>query len=148
MNKSILKTAALSLLALALAGMPVGLMAQSTNASGASKKATTEKSDTTKSEKKKSAHPFHGKLAKVDKTAKTITVGQTVYHLTADTKITKNGKPATFEDATVGEVVSGFVKPNDSGKMVVSSLSIGSPAAKKSSGQAADKSADQKPAKQ
>jgi hypothetical protein len=75
--------------------------------------------------KKPSAHPFHGKLAAIDKTAKTITVGKSVYHLTAETKIKKDGNPATLADAVIGEEASGYVKPADDGKMNASSLNLG-----------------------
>ena len=66
MIKTILKLSALSLLVLATAGMPSQLLAQNTN------KATAEK----KEPKKPATTPFHGKLKAVDKTAKTISVGE------------------------------------------------------------------------
>jgi hypothetical protein len=80
--------------------------------------------DTAKTEKK-SAHPFHGKLAAIDKTANTVTIGKSVYHLTAETKIKKDGNPATLADAAVGDQASGYVKPADDGTMNASTLNIG-----------------------
>src|SRR5205809_7966017 len=50
----------------------------------------------------KLAHPFHGKLAAVDKVAKTITIGKSVYHVTSETKIKKGDKPAILEAGVVG----------------------------------------------
>jgi hypothetical protein len=105
-------------LAISLFGS-TALQAQSTNKPAASKK--TDQKDGTH----KSAHPFHGKLAAVDKTAKTITVGKSVYQITSETKIQKNGNPATLDDGAVGEEASGYVKPMEGGKMYASSLTFG-----------------------
>jgi len=92
----------------------------------------TAAADGTKTEKKPSAHPFHGKLAAIDKTANTITVGKSVYHVTAETKIKKDGNPATLADAVIGEEASGYVKPADDGTMNASSLNFGAkPAGKR-----------------
>lgn len=73
----------------------------------------------------KLAHPFRGKLAAVDKLAKTITVGKSVYHVTSETKIKKGDKPALLEDGVVGEPVSGYAKPMEGGKMFASSVNFG-----------------------
>jgi hypothetical protein len=97
--------------------------AQTTNKTPAKKKS--EKKETGKDSEKKAAHPFHGKLAAVDKNAKTITVGKSVYQVTSATRIKKNGKDATLEDGVVGEEVSGYAKPMDDGKMAASSLTFG-----------------------
>ena len=70
---SLLKLGALGLLAAALAGSPAQLLAQTTNNPTATKKAAVTKKDA--ATKSKAAHPFHGKLAAVDKIAKTIKVG-------------------------------------------------------------------------
>jgi hypothetical protein len=118
MIKSLLKIGALSLLAAAIAGTPVPLLAQSTtNNPAATKKTTVPKT--------KNGHPFHGKLAAVDKVAKTIKVGESIYQITSQTKITKAGKPATLEDGVVGDPVTGFVKPTDDGKMTASTVHFG-----------------------
>ena len=116
--KSLLKIAVLSLLVAGLGGVPVNVQAQSTN------KPAVKKSGTEVKEGKK-AHPFHGKLAAVDKMAKTITVGKSTYQITSETKIMKAGKPATLSDGVIGEEVSGYVKPDDAGKLVASSLTFG-----------------------
>jgi len=97
------------------------LQAQSTNKPAAKKAQTDEKE---KSEHK-SAHPFHGKLAAVDQAAKTITIGNSVYQITSETKITKAGKPAVLADGVVGEEASGYAKPLDGGKMYAASLTFG-----------------------
>ncbi len=51
------------------------------------------------------ALPIHGKLAEIDKQAKTITVGESVLWITEETKIFKDGKPATLDDVEKGETV-------------------------------------------
>ena len=133
MIKSLLRIGALSLLAVALAGLPAQLLAQSTNKAAAQKKSAAAQTDP--ATKKKAAHPFHGKLAAVDKTAKTIQVGKSIYYITSETKITKAGQPATLADGVVGEVTSGYVKPTEDGKMTATMLRFGpkaeSPAAEK-----------------
>jgi hypothetical protein len=123
MIKSILRIGAIGLLAAAIAGMPAQLLAQSTNSPAAAKKSTTAKKDSTA--KKKSAHPFHGNLAAVDKTAKTIKLGESVYQITSETKMTKDGKPATLDDGIVGEPVSGYAKPTEDGKMIATTVRFG-----------------------
>jgi hypothetical protein len=84
-------------------------------------KSATEK----KEDKKPSAGPFHAKLAAVDKTARTITVGKRTFLITSETKFNKSGKPATLDDAVIGEPVSGYVKPNDQGKLVATKVNFG-----------------------
>ena len=130
MMKSILKIGALSLLTAAIVAAPMQLLAQSTNKPAADKKAAVAKPDA--ATKKKGAHPFHGKLAAVDKVAKTIKLGESTYQVTSTTKITKDGKPATLEDGVVGEPVSGYAKPTEDGKMAATTVNFGVKAAAKS----------------
>ena len=123
MIKYVLRIGAVGLLAAAIAGMPAQLRAQSTNKPAVEKKSAGGKKGS--AEKQKAQHPFHGKLAAVDKTAKTIKVGQSTYQITSATKITKAGKPATLEDGGVDEPVSGFVKPTEDGKMAATTVRFG-----------------------
>jgi hypothetical protein len=123
MIKSIQRIGALSLLAAAIAGLPVQVRAQSTNPPAVTKKSAAVNKDSTA--KKKTAHPFHGNLAAVDKTSKTIKLGESVYQITSETKITKDGKPATLDDGVVGEPVSGYAKPTADGKMGATSVRFG-----------------------
>ena len=123
MIRSVLRIGAVGLLAAAVAGMPAQLLAQSTNKPAAERKSAAAKKDS--ASKQKAAHPFHGKLAAVDKAAKTIKVGQSTYQITSATKIAKAGKAATLEDGVVGEPVSGFVKPTDDGKMTATTVRFG-----------------------
>ncbi len=69
--------------------------------------------------------PFRGKIAAVDKQAKTIKVGERTFHITADSKINKAGKAATLEDAAVGEEVGGQYREGADKQLNVVSLRIG-----------------------
>ena len=122
MMKSILRIGAVGLLAAAIAGMPALVLAQTTNTPAPAKKSAAVKKE---SKESKAGHPFHGKLAAVDKVAKTIKVGESVYQITSETKITKDGKPAMLEDGVVGELVSGYVKPTEDGKTPATKVNFG-----------------------
>ena len=123
MNTRILKLASTSLLAAVISAMPLQLLAQTTNPPATEKKSAATKKEP--GEKKKSAHPLRGKLAKIDQAAKTIQIGKSTYLITSQTKITKDGKPATLADAAVGDYVTGYTKPAEDGTMFASSLKIG-----------------------
>jgi photosystem II stability/assembly factor-like uncharacterized protein len=71
------------------------------------------------------ALPFRGKIAAVDKQAKTVKVGERTFHVTADTKIAKAGKPATLDDAAVGEEVGGSYREGADKKLNLVSLRVG-----------------------
>lgn len=75
---------------------------------------------------------FRGKLGAVDAAAKTITVEyktqpKRTFEVTSDTKITKDGKPATLSDGVVGEDVTGSYSTNSAGKMVAKTVHFGKP---------------------
>ncbi|HZR21459.1 MAG TPA: hypothetical protein VFE51_29525 [Verrucomicrobiae bacterium] len=109
-------------LAAALSGAPLALTAQTTNKTNADKTAAGKTAD---SEKPAKGGPFHGKLAAVDKVAKTITVGKRTFQITSETKLKKAGKPATLDDGVVGETVSGYVKPAPDGKLMATTVTFG-----------------------
>lgn len=117
MIKNILKIGTLSLLAVSILALPVITSAQDTNAPAAEKKSKKKSTPT--------GHPFHGNLAAVDKTEKTVTVGKSVYQVTSETKISKAGKPATLEDGVIGEECGGYAKTNSVGKVVATTLRFG-----------------------
>jgi hypothetical protein len=117
MTKPMLHVVCAGLLAAAVAGMPVHGQAQT------KEKPATDKKETT--EKKPTAGPFHGKLAAVDKAAKTITVGKRTFQITSETKMFKGGKPAVLDEGVVGEEASGYVKPTDDGKLVATKVNFG-----------------------
>ena len=69
--------------------------------------------------------PFRGKIASVDKQAKTVKVGERTFQITAESKIAKAGKPATLDDVTVGEDVGGAYREGADKKLNVVSLRVG-----------------------
>lgn len=115
MIKSILKIGLLGLLAVAVAGTPIALHAQDapSNNQPAAKARNV---------------PFHGKLKAVDNTAKTITIGTHTIQITSETRINKDGKPATLGDGVVGENVSGLFKRSADGKFEALSINFGAKA--------------------
>jgi hypothetical protein len=77
-------------------------------------------------EKKAAKHvPFHGKLDAIDKSAKSLKVGERTFLVTATTKIVKAGKPAILDDAIIGEEVAGAYLQAEGGKLELISLRIG-----------------------
>jgi hypothetical protein len=74
--------------------------------------------------------PFRGKISAVDKAAKTVTVGERKFHVLATTKVNKAGKPATLDDAVVGEDVGGAYLEGEGGRLELRSLRLGPPAKK------------------
>ncbi len=73
--------------------------------------------------------PFSGKLNGIDKTAKSITLDgkakKRTIRLTLETKIVKAGKPATLEDAVIGDEVGGQLVKNSEGHEEAVSLRLG-----------------------
>jgi hypothetical protein len=108
MTKNISKITILSLFAAALVAMPALSRAEVTNAPASGQ--------TAQPKHKKNNPPFHGILKAVDTGAKTLTVGTLTLQITSDTKITKDGQPATLSDGVVGEPVSGAYTKTDDGK--------------------------------
>jgi hypothetical protein len=93
-----------------------------------------------KPSKPKAAKPagtaFHGQIDATDKLAMTLTVSSKgkshVIAVTSKTRFTKDGKPAIFQDATVGENVAGSYKKAKTGKLEAISVRFGvKPAAEK-----------------
>lgn len=178
MIKAIGKMTLAGLLAAIVLGVPVGASAQdatglpaSTNAPAtgtnsiakpkAKSHAKTKKAVTTdptakaaKPAKAGKATNFSGKLAAIDKQAKTITLDdkdKRVFQMTSETKILKGAKgdekPATLEDGTVGEHVTGSWLKSEDGKMSLKSLYFrGESAPKKAGKKAAAKTTEAKPA--
>ena len=120
MIESLFKTALAALLGCFLVGTTI-------HAQQVQKPATAKKEAT---DKKPTAGPFHAKLAAIDKTAKTITVGKRTFQITSETKIFRAGKPAKLEDGVIGEEVSGYIKPADDGKLIATKVNFGPKEAK------------------
>lgn len=115
------------LLAALLVFSTVSVQAQTSNAAPHSRSAPALEPAKPKTPK---AGPFHGKLAAVNKSAKTITVGKRTFHITPETKLRKAGQPATLEAGVVGEPVSGYIKPGEHGQWLAVTVNFGPKPAK------------------
>jgi hypothetical protein len=113
--KKLLLSGLVALLAIAMVGTPVALRAQTTNAPAK------------KAEKKpgNGPLPFHGNIKSIDNSAKTLSVGKETFQITSETKITKQGKPATLADGAEGEPVAGSYKKEADGKLNAVSIRFG-----------------------
>ena len=85
-----------------------------------------------KKESRAKFRPFTGKIKEVNKAAQTLTLeggkAQT-FQVTSETKINKEGKPATFDDLAVGEIARGRALDRD-GKWEAVKLNLGPQAAR------------------
>ena len=122
MIKNMIKTVVLAVVAFGLVFGTAQVSGQ-TNAAPPAAKAKKEK-------RKSHGYPFRGKVAKIDKMAKTLTVGKRTFQITSKTKITKDGKPAVLEDGTVGEPVTGYVVKSEGGELQAVTIHFGKPSSK------------------
>jgi hypothetical protein len=87
--------------------------------------------------------PFRGTIKSVDKGARTITLegekAQT-FAIVAETKISKDGKPATLADLVSGEMVGGRAKESADGKWTAVTVNAG----KRPSAQSPEKEKEKK----
>lgn len=111
-----LKIMTLSLLAAAIVAAPVLSCAQDVNTNAPA--ASTPKHQ-------RHGAPFHGTINALDANAMTLTVGKLTIQVTSETKITKDGKPATLADGAVGEPVSGYYKKDADGKLNAMTIHFG-----------------------
>lgn len=137
MKKIILKIVVLSLVAVAIALGPTPGFAQETKKDEAAAEKKVAPPEGKKG--KNGGLPARGKLTAVDKTAKTVKVGERTFHVTAETRIRKDGKTATLNDAVVGEDV-GVSYKEEAGKLMALSLRFGPvPESQKKSGEKKEK---------
>jgi len=122
--EKMLRVAGLSVALAVVMAVPNRIQGQTTNNPPHTKKSEAAQ-ETPAVAKKPGAGPFHGKLAAMDKVAKTITVGKRTFQITSETKIRNAGKPATFESGVIGEEVSGYVKPAEDGKWMATTVNFG-----------------------
>lgn len=87
-----------------------------------------------KPDKALASKPFKGKLKSIDAQNRTITLtgakAQT-FQLTAETKIFKDDRPATFADLVIGEALTGNARETADGKWEARSVYGGKHSAKK-----------------
>lgn len=103
-------------------GLQCAFSATSTGAQPSSKPVPQAKADT--AVKKQRPIPFHGTIAAVNPTARTITVGKRIFVLTTETKFYKESKdtPGTIKDAMVGSRVTGSYIKSSEGKLLARSV--------------------------
>jgi hypothetical protein len=128
MKKNLLKIALLGLVTAACVAIPTVSRAEDK---------TTATPEQTMPAPKKNGLPVHGKIAAVDATASTLTVGSLTLNVTATTKITKDGKKAALADLKEGETVTGYYKKDDAGKLNATTIHVGQKGAKKKPADAA-----------
>jgi hypothetical protein len=123
MNKNIVKTAILTLLASAIIAAPTVSRAQdnSTNAMAASDQTTNAPAKP----KKHGSLVASGKVSEVDTNAMTLTVGKHMFAITSETKINKNGAPAVLSDIAVGDKVGVAYKKTADGKFNAATVNDG-----------------------
>jgi len=84
--------------------------------------------------KKPTGTPFTGKLESVDKAAMTLTIAgkekSRVIHVTSKTRFLRDGKPAIYTDAAVGEEIAGSAKKAKDGSLEAVSVRFGAKPAK------------------
>jgi len=130
------KVTAASLMAVVIAAAPVALRAQesATNAPAPAPVQSVPAVQPTPATQpvppphkpKKHDHSvFTGTLSDVDTSAMTLKVGSRTFEITSETKITKDGLPATLSDGVKGEPVSGTYKKDASGKLTAMSIHLG-----------------------
>jgi hypothetical protein len=112
------KIALFSLIAATVIAVPVWLHAQDTNSAAPSS------SDTTPAPKHKHGAPFRGTVDGVDTNAMTLTVGSRTFQITSTTKISSNGQPGILADATIGEPVTGYYRPDSDDTNTLNAVSV------------------------
>jgi hypothetical protein len=74
--------------------------------------------------KKPRPFPYHGKIASVDASAKTFTVGKRTFKVMETTTITKDGAPATMSDVTAGAMVGGSYWKKEDGSLEAKTVKL------------------------
>src|SRR5688572_29908139 len=120
MKTSIRNLLTIGLVAAFTIGSAVSIHAEEKNAKAA-KAEKAEKSEKATSDRKM---PFNGKVAEIDKAAKTVKIGKRTFHITDQSEITKDGKKAILDDAKVGEISGGSYQDKD-GKLQIVKIRFG-----------------------
>ena len=113
MKRTILKLMTLGVFAAAIALTPTSSRAADTNAPAAAPGATAAPAK------------FYGPVTAVDTNAMTFTVGDQTFTVTGESQMTKDSKPATLADATVGEPARGSYTTTKGGKLDVTKVRFG-----------------------
>jgi hypothetical protein len=102
------KIALFTLIAATTLAVPVWLHAQDASPTAPSGADTTP----APSHHKHTGAPFRGTVDGVDTNAMTLTVGSRTFQVTSSTKIQNYGQPGILADATNGEAVTGYYRPD------------------------------------
>jgi hypothetical protein len=86
--------------------------------------ASTIQETTSLADKEAKLEPFKGKVDAVSTADNNITVGGTVYQISTDTKLTKDGKTIMLADIKVGDQVHGLAAQSPDGKKQASKLMV------------------------
>lgn len=112
-------TAKIALIGLIAAGLavPALLSARAQDAGTNATDAATATAPVTPHKHQHVGTRFRGTVDNLDTNAMTLTVGDLTFNISAKTKITSNGEPATLADGVVGEKVVGFYRTNEDGSL-------------------------------
>lgn len=122
------------ILTAALVALTATALTLTTVAAEKAGKSATHKTEKKSAEKKAASRsiPFQGTVKAFDKTQMTLTIAgkenDRQFQISSETRITKDGKPATTGEIVEGEKVTGAYQDAE-GKMTLTSLKIGTPAA-------------------
>lgn len=96
-----------------------------------------------------STYPFRGTVEAVNATARTITLegkkSERVLHVTAETTLEKDGKPAKLEEVTPGDYAKGLLTKPDGNRELVVKATLGPKPDRKPKQKAADTDATSAP---
>jgi hypothetical protein len=85
------------------------------------------------------ANKFYGPVTAVDTTAKTFTVNDQIFTITAESQVTKGTNNATLADAVVGEPARGSYVKGADGKLEVTKVRFGKKVGGKAGGKTGGK---------
>ena len=118
----------ISLFAVAIVAAPALSHAQDTTNQAP---AATSDQTTPAPVKKHKSLVFKGTVTSIDTNAMTLTVETRTFAITSETKITKDGQPATLGDGVAGEPVAGAYKKADDGTLNATTVHFGAKGGKK-----------------
>lgn len=68
--------------------------------------------------------PFRGTVTAVDAAAKTVTIKERVFHISSESKLTKNGQTATVGDIAVADMIVGNFTTGSDGKLMAQTVRV------------------------
>ena len=90
--------------------------------------ADTKSSTNTAAPKLPPGMPVYGKVGAIDKQTGTVTLqGKEkvrIFHITPQTKVHRDGKPAKLEEVVIGQWIGGYARPDANGRSILSTLNL------------------------